>query len=307
MIGAYMNLMAAMVIVGSSVVVGKVLIEELPIYFSSALRFLLAVLILVPLLYYKEGGFPRLCRKSLCVLVLQALCGSFLFTIFLLYGLEYIPSSFAGIITSTTPAFMGILGCVFLKEKMTRWKMGGIFFSLMGILILKMNSTGGSSAGGNDLDLLIGFLLVLAAVVVESLFLFMRKWIVEPISSLSMTTLISIFGLMWFLPAGLYEFASINLVEVGIRGWGAVVYYGVFVTVLAYLFWFGGIVHVPASTAGVFTAIMPLSAVLLSVWILNEPLTWNIIMGCSCVLFGISFISLSPKEGMEPERRVQDN
>ena len=77
---AYINLTLAMVIVGSSVVAGKIMVDELPVFLASTLRFILALAILIPILYLREGGLPRLSRRSWIMLGVQSLCGSFLFT-----------------------------------------------------------------------------------------------------------------------------------------------------------------------------------------------------------------------------------
>ena len=88
-----------------------------------------------------------------------------------------------------------------------------------------------------------------------------------------------------------YEMFTTDLAAISLTGWITVIYYGTFVTVLAYLFWFAGITKVPASTAGVFTAVMPVSALTLSAIVLGEPLGWPQVVGCGCVLVGIVLIS----------------
>ncbi len=294
MFKACLNLSLAMVIVGSSVVAGKIMVDQLPVFFASMLRFVLALALLLPILYLREGGFPQLSKRSWGVLCLQALCGSFLFTVFLLYGLRLTSPASAGIITSTTPACMGILGWIFWRDKPSFRVLGGILLSVAGIMVLNM--VGQSDGGGSNF---LGNLLVLAAVVAEALFLLLRKWVPEPMSPLAAATVVSLFGLIWFLPAGLYEMFTTDLSAVSPVGWWAVGYYGVFVTVLAYLFWFAGIVSVPAPIAGVFTGIMPLSAVILSALVLGEQLQWTHYVGCLCVLAGIALIS-----GIRPRKQV---
>ena len=71
-------LVAAMILVGSSVATGRVLVATLPIHFASLLRFALASLVLAPLVLVREGRLPRLSRRSLAIVFAQALCGSFL-------------------------------------------------------------------------------------------------------------------------------------------------------------------------------------------------------------------------------------
>ncbi|WP_031482331.1 DMT family transporter [Maridesulfovibrio frigidus] len=286
MFKAYLNLTMAMVIVGSSVVAGKIMIDQLPIFFASALRFLIASLLMVPILYFREGGLPQLSRRSWCILCVQALCGSFLFTVLMLFGLTMISPASAGIITSTTPACMGIIGWILLKERPSGRTLAGIFLSVAGVMVLNILGEGGAFGAS-----FLGSLLMVGAVASESLFLLFRKWVPEPLSPIAATTIISLFGFLWFLPAGLYQFFTHDYSVVAIGPWLAVVYYGVVVTVLAYLFWFAGIVSVSSSVASVFTGVMPLSAVCLSALILGEQLQFSHFIGCTCVLGGIALIS----------------
>lgn len=285
---AYLNLSLAMVIVGSSVVAGKIMVAELPVFLASTMRFILALAILLPLIYLREGGLPRISRRSWLMLAGQSVCGSFLFTIFLLYGLNYTGPSSAGIITSTTPACMGIIAWIFLKDRPSIKVGTGIVMSVLGVVVINMVQDAGGVSGANPL---FGNLLVLGAVIFESIFLLIRKTVPEPLSPLAVSTIISLFGLVWFLPVGAYEMLTIDLGAISVTGWLTVVYYGAFVTVLAYLFWFAGITKVPASTAGVFTAVMPVSALVLSVVVLGEPVGIAQLVGCGCVLGGIVLIS----------------
>jgi len=110
-------------------------------------------------------------------------------------------------------------------------------------------------------------------------------------SVVATSTIISLFGLLWFLPMGIFEAAHTDLAAISPTGWLVVFYYGAFVTVLAYLFWFAGITRVRPSTAGVFTAIMPVAALALSALLLGEPIGWQQLTGCGCVLGGIVLIS----------------
>ncbi|AMK09765.1 DMT family transporter [Pseudodesulfovibrio indicus] len=284
---ACVNLSLAMVLVGSSVVAGKIMVEELPVHLASALRFALALAILAPLVLVREGGLPRLSRRTWLKLATQSLCGSFLFTVFLLHGLTLTGPASAGVITSTTPACMGLIAWVFLKDRPHRRAVLGILLSVAGVLVLNLAGTDGPG-GANPV---FGNLLVLAAVVFESLFLLIRKTVPEPLSPLAASTVISGFGLLWFLPGGVVEAASTDLSAISATGWLVVGYYGAFVTVLAYLFWFAGITRVAPSTAGVFTAVMPVSALILSALVLNEPIGWQQLAGCGCVLGSIVLIS----------------
>ncbi len=60
---AVASLVAAMVLVGSSVAVGRILVASLPIHFASLVRFLLASLVLAPLVALGPAAFPA-CRGA---------------------------------------------------------------------------------------------------------------------------------------------------------------------------------------------------------------------------------------------------
>jgi drug/metabolite transporter (DMT)-like permease len=287
-ITAYINLTLAMVIVGSSVVAGKIMVAELPVHLASALRFALALCILLPVLRLREGGLPRLSRRSWLLLAGQSLCGSFLFTVCLLYGLALTTPASAGIITATTPACMGVIAWVFMAERPTPRAGLGMVLSVAGLLAV---GAAGRAAGGSAPAPLAGNLLVVGAVLFESLFLLVRKGVREPLSPLAAATVISLFGLVWFLPGGVAELAHTDLAAVSPVGWLSVAYYGAVVTVLAYVFWFAGVTRVAASTAGVFTAVMPVSALALSALLLDEPVSPAQLAGCACVLGSIVLLS----------------
>lgn len=293
---AYFDLTMAMILVGSSVVAGKFMIIELPPHLASALRFAFAALIIVPLLLILEG-LPRLSRRSWCILFIQALCGSFLFNVFLLKGLTMTGAGAAGIITSTTPACMGLIALTVLREPLSPRAMAGILLSVTGLMAVNMTTGPNTNL---DMGTLAGNGLILCAVLAESLFLLLRKTVPEPVSPLAVATIMTCFGLALFTPGALAESRDFDFSAVSWPTWAAVAYYGAFVTVAAYLFWFSGVVRVSAGTAGVFTSIIPISALLLSALLLGEPVTGAHLGGCGLVLAGIWCISARPPRS-QPE------
>lgn len=289
---AWADLTLAMVIVGSSVVAGKYMIVELPIFLASALRFAFAAALIVPLQYIMEG-WPRVSRRSLCIMAAQAACGGFLFNVLLLSGLRTTTAAAAGIITSTTPAAMGLMGLVLMGERPTRRGLAGIVLAVGGVLAVNLHGIG-DGLGGSTLA---GNMLVLGAVLAEAAFLLLRKTVPEPLSPLAVSTLMTVFGLVFFTPAALYQAQGFDFGAVGAGSWLTVAYYGVVVTVAAYLFWFSGVTQVSAQTAGVFTAVMPVSAVVLSALVLGEAITAGHLAGAGLVLGGIWCISRTPNDG----------
>jgi len=73
----YLELTLAMAIVGSSAVVGKLLIASFPVFLGAGLRFAIASAILLPMLIRSEKGIPPITRKYWLFIFLQTLTEGF--------------------------------------------------------------------------------------------------------------------------------------------------------------------------------------------------------------------------------------
>lgn len=99
-----------------------------------------------------------------------------------------------------------------------------------------------------------------------------------------------------FLPFSLYQAASFDFSAVSARAWWAVAYFGAVFTVVAYLFWFSGVSRVSGATAGIFSAVMPVSAVILATIFLDEAFTLFHGIGIALVLSAILMMALVPEQ-----------
>ena len=281
----HLCLAAAMALVGSSVVAGEIMIRHFPLHLGSLLRFALASAIIVPFWLWIEPRPPRLRPRSWLILAGQTLCGSVLFTIFVLHGLRWTSPASAGIITSTTPACIGILAWIILGERPGGRIMAGIALSVTGIAILNLAGAQDGPDGSWR-----GNLLVAAAVVVESLFLLVRKSIPEKLSPLATSSIISVLATLFFMPLGLSQARGFAFSALPMEAWWCVLYYAVAVTIIAYLCWFAGVTKVSASVAGIFTGILPVSALAVSALFLGQNVAWPHLLGCVLAMASIGLI-----------------
>ncbi|KHK04120.1 DMT family transporter [Desulfovibrio sp. TomC] len=284
-------LLAAMVLVGSSIAVGRTMITTLPLYFASLARFTLASLVLVPLVIRLEGRFPWVTWPTAVALFAQAVCGSFLFTACLLSGLALTGAASAGVVAAATPAAVALLGWLVFRERLGKAAVVGIACTTCGIAILgaeaKVAPIGPSPLLGN--------LLVLCAVGFEAVFLLLRRTVREPLSPLAAAMWVSVFGCLLFLGPGLWQGQALDLHAVSLKSLGEVVYYALGVTAAAYMLWFYGVVRVDAATAGVTTGMMPVAALCFAAIWCGETVAWQEMAGCAGVLAGILCLSLGGK------------
>lgn len=287
----YLKIALAMSIVGSSVVAGKLIVQSFPVFLASELRFLIASLIMIPLLIKLEG-FPAISKGDFFILFLQALCGVFLFSIFMLYGLTLTTALEGGIVTSTLPAVTGGLAYLLLKEKLTKQLVIGMLLAVLGTFIIQVTGSFASVERGSHPFL--GNLLILGAVVGEALFIILGKFVGQRVTPLVISTMVSLFGALLFLPFAIYEGYSFPFAEVTLAEWGLIFYFGIVVTVISFLLMYQGITQVPASTAGVLTGVLPISSVILSLLILGEKMSFIHLIGMCCILTAIFLIAKHP-------------
>jgi drug/metabolite transporter (DMT)-like permease len=286
---AYLELSLAMIIVGSSVVVGKVITAHVPVFLASTLRLAIGLPILVLLTRQTRFDLRKLKARDYVALFLQALTGVFLFNVLLLYALDYTTAIDSGIITSMTPAVIGVISWLFLREHLSLNVCGGIILTVCGVLAI--NVFGTVTRADSGAAPLLGNLLVFGAVIGEALFTIFRKLTAERVPALASATLVTTFGLLIFLPLGVYEAIAFDFTRISTGDLLIFLYYGIGVTTMAYILWFSGVEKVPASTAAVFTGVLPVSTVILSVLILGEQSTTAHLVGLACVLGGIGLIT----------------
>jgi len=257
-----------MVIVGSSVTVGKLVVMELPVYLALTIRFVIGSIFLYAFIRYRKIKIGQISLMNIFLIGLQALLGAVLFNFFLLEGLRSISAVSSGILTGTLPVVLLILSVFILGERFTLVKLMAVLFAFTGVVLVNTSGADGGVSGT-----LRGSIYVLLAVFCEALFLLIRKKLPVQISSLVLSLIVSVYGLIFFLPFGLYEALHGGFEFISFGGYLLISYYGVFITAIAYILWFKGIGRVEGSFASVYTAFMPLSAVFLSSIVLKEEVS----------------------------------
>ncbi|KQL50214.1 hypothetical protein AN963_09520 [Brevibacillus choshinensis] len=301
---------------GSSVIAARFFQSSLGTFTISAVSLLLALLCLLPLSGKKLMRTIRLLSaKEWIVLTYQALFGVFLFRMFLLYGLDKTSAAEAGILTGATPAVTVLLATVLLKETMDRTKLMGIVSTVAGILLIQDVFLFGDRF---SLSHTVGNVLVLLAAVSESLFnVFSRSGAVasviaekESTHPVVQTTLVSAIALILCLIPAIFEQPIYSLSIIGWKEWLTLIWYGPFVTALAFIFWYAGIKRCHVSTAAALSGMMPFSALLLSVWLLGEHAGWQQWSGGLLVILGMVLIgreqpSITRRELADRELLIQ--
>ncbi len=285
---SYLELSFAQFCIGANIILGKFLMDYFPLFSLLVIRFTLAFAIALGLLFLKEkhekvlAEYQSLSRTDWGILFVQALCGGFLFNIFVLYGLQYTTATVAGIINSAVPALVGLFSFLILRERLTREKSFAILLCVIGIIILgcdKINETSESNRN------LFGMFLIIMAVIPEALYTIFAKLLKTRISPMANTVLMNLFNAILFLPFAIGDKLS-ALSDLSSFLWILVFLYGLS-TIFFFWFWQRGVTYVTANTAALFMGVMPISTTLLAYIFLGEALSIFDAIGLICVMIAI--------------------
>jgi drug/metabolite transporter (DMT)-like permease len=294
----FVELSATMFLSASHVVLAKIVLRSFPLFFASGATMGLTAVVYLAAMTLKGWKLPRLAARDVLLLVLQAFGGLFLYRILILYGLQRTGAIEAGIVLSSTPAVVGLLAFVFLRERLTWRTIAAIGLCSLGILVL--NLTGAGVPTGGRSGVLVGSLLLFLAVIGDALYTVFRKVLSGRISPLANSTIISTLCFAMFLPLILADLPKVDFPGITAGSWLILLYYGTVVPSLSFLLWFRGVSKVRASTADIFSSLLPIFTLLLSLLILHERLTWTRVLGMVMIIAGILLSTL----GTAAQRRA---
>ena len=253
----------------------------------SVLRGFGALLILVPLWFWRE----RLVRFTARDIGVFAILGVAVLAnhLLVLFGLNFIGAGAAGIIIGASPAITAFLSSIILQDLSFRQVWLGCAVSFLGVLLV----SGTDSQGDMGENPLLGGGLILLSLVSWALYTIGSRRVMERFSSLTVnwTTLLISILLQIPLLAINQKVLSSGVGVVPLSGWLALFYVIVFATALGQQAWLYGVERVGPARAGIFVNLIPVSALILSFFILNEVISWGDVVGISFILTGVWLVN----------------
>ncbi|WP_186146012.1 DMT family transporter [Burkholderia gladioli] len=286
-------LILSMLLVGSNVGIGKTIVVVVPVAILATLRFVIANAVLWPL--WRPSKMRNVKRDEWLNLFLQALFGTFLFTLLMLTGVQRTSAVAAGVITSTIPAVVALFAWIFLRERPDGRALLSIALAIVGVVAINLangHAPGAASAAGSSLA---GNLLTLGAVCCESFYVILSRRLTETLRPLDICAYTHLFGMLLMLPLGLLALPHFDYAAVPAGTWALVVWYALSASIFSFCLWMIGIRHVPGSLAGVFSAVLPIAAAVYGIAFLGERPTLAHGFALACVVTGILLASLKPR------------
>ncbi|TQR12951.1 DMT family transporter [Psychrobacillus soli] len=280
-------------------VVSKSLVEDASPITLTTLRWIIAVVCLVPLVWWKEKKIlPP--RNAILPLFLMGLTGVVLFNLLQLVALEHTTATNVGLISTLNMISIAVCSVIFLKEKINLFQIFAMVFSLFGVIIVLSK---GKIAYLLSWDFNTGDLWMIAAVCIWGIYTICCKWAMTKTSALMSTLYSAVFGLIVLLPLSVPDFTVSNINTSFIC---SILYTGVISTVVCMVLWNICVQKLGSTTSGVFLNFNPIFTSILAFLFLGEQMTWIQGIGSAIVIIGCYLFSYF-KVKVNIKRRVFSN
>ncbi len=280
---AYCCLASSMALVGVYVALSKPLVAALPVFLLGWLRFGIGGLAMPH--WFRSATPQPLSRSTKRLLFLESFFGNFLFTVCMLYGMSLTSAVAAGVIMASIPAAIALLGWILLKERISTQIWLAIACSGLGIAILSLGHD--NSRAADYPHAWLGNLLVFGAVLCEAAYAVIGKKLSLVLSPKRITAIINAWGFVLMTPLGLYYALQFDFAKVDIGIWALLLFYSLTASVGTVWLWMTGLKVIPATRAGVFSVLLPVSAATVGVLVLGESLT-----AAQCLAFVLALAGL---------------
>jgi drug/metabolite transporter (DMT)-like permease len=282
----------SMSLVGSYVALSKVLVAAIPVFLLAWLRFGIGGLAMLHWLR-KPADEPPLGGRTRALLFLESFLGNFLFSICMLYGVSLTSAVSAGVIMAAIPAVVALLSWAFLRERIAPRTWAAVACAAAGIGLLAAGKASADAVPAKHAAL--GNLLVFGAVVCESAYAVIGKKLTGTLGPKRITSLINLWGFVLVTPLAVSSALHFDFAAVAPATWLLLLFYSLAASVWTVWLWMTGLKGVPAAQAGVFTVMLPVSAALVGVFALGEPLAGVQLLAFALALAGVLLATTPPR------------
>ena len=299
-----------MALVGCYVALCKPLVAAVPVFLLGWMRFGIAGIAMASW-WRKPADEVPMDRETKKLLFLESFVGNFLFSLCMLFGVSMTSAVSAGLILAAIPAASALLGHYVLGERLNPRVMAAVACAGAGIALLAFSKsaiTGDVAAGRNVADNRewLGDLLVFGAVLCEATFIVIGKKLSSGISPKRIAAMINGWGFVLMTPAGLYWALQFDFTSLDLSLWGLLVFYALAASVWMVWLWMTGMKTIPASEAGIFSAMLPITAAAIGVLVFDERWTGLQAVAFLLALTGLVLATLhtrGPDAGPRPENK----
>jgi len=280
----YILLIIATLLWGGNFVIGRAVTGDIEPITLAFLRWCTAFIVFLPIAYRPlKKEWPKL-KAHFPIVIILAITGVAAFNTLVYIGVHYTTSINASLMNSSTPIIIYLLSFIFLKERLSKFQIIGTALSITGVAFI---------LSGGKLETLLSFqfnkgdLIVLLAVCCWAVYSLLIKQYAGKLPGYSTFFVTIALGIIILLPFAIWEYTTTpNAITLSFSTVGAILYVGIFASIVAFLSWNKGVVALGANRASIFLNFIPLFASIFAVLFIGESLQIAQIIGGLAIILG---------------------
>ena len=247
---------------------------------GAAIRYIMATVVLLPLALRSDKDFWSRGMKQFFPLALLGFSGVFAYNYFFFKGLRMVETSHAALIVALNPIMVMLFSSWRYGEKIRGFRLAGMLLALTGVLFV--------ISRGRPSSILTAFewgdFFMLGCPVTWAAYTIAGRKVLKTITPLQATAWASLLGGSMLTIAALFE---PHPDTVPLNVWIALAYLGLVGTVLAFIWYYEGVIALGVTRTAIFNNLVPVFALLLSVTVLQESVAVYTWIGASLVVAGV--------------------
>jgi len=270
-------------------VVAKGLIDDVPPFTFTFIRWLLASLILLPFTWgHVKRDWPTV-RETWQRLLYIAILGITAFNTLLYIAVQTTSATNVGVISSIFPMMIALFSLLILKIRLDRVQITGMLICFAGVIVVILR---GEITAITGLGFVEGDLWMVLAIIFGALYpvLLHNKPDIHP---LTLLTVLIVLGTVTSLPLFVIDLLQGDFIRLDVQVALGLLFVSLFPSVLSYLFWNRGIELIGANRAGLFLNLIPILTAIMAAVFLGEVLRWYHFAGLVLVIGGMLLFNLA--------------
>ena len=282
---AYIFLILATLFWSGNFIVGKAAsLFEIPPFTLNFYRWIFAWLILAPFTLKEIFKKKNYIIKNIKLILILGVTSITVFNSIVYYALNFTQVISGVLMISTIPVMIIFFCWVFKIEKTNFYQILGVFFSLMGVVVIVTNANISKLLNLNFNKGDLWMVVAMFSWAMYSALLRKKKFKLSQISLLQ--TIISA-GLILLLPAYLIEMALGYKVDIHLPFILTLTYVVLFPGLASFFFWIKGISIIGSNRSGIFLHLMPIFSTIMAMFIFKEKFMIFHLIGAISIITGI--------------------
>ncbi|MFH2104843.1 MAG: EamA family transporter, partial [Parcubacteria group bacterium] len=203
---------------------------------------------------------------------------------------KYSNAPVASILINSNPLFIALLAPVLIKEKNRILNYIGAVIAFAGVILVM--TEGGQLSKFLSSQYLLGYILAITSAFFIGLSTIYFKKYLQLYGSWAITFYVFLVGTISLTIINVFFGNLGQLLNISSLSWLWLILFGIICTAFPFVAFNYGVEKIGPTKAGIFKLLIPVFAVVLAVVLLNEPLTWYILVGGGVTISGLTLVQV---------------